>query len=176
MKFSETKLPGCTIVDVEPVSDARGFFARAWCSREFAEHGLHAELRQANLSYSPRRGTLRGLHWQAPPNSEAKLIRCTRGAVLDVAVDLRPDSPTYLRWVGVELAAESRRMLFVPEHFAHGFQTLEDDTEVHYLVSEAYAPEAERGARWDDPAFGIEWPLPVAAISDKDSGWPDFEP
>lgn len=176
MKFSETKLRGAFAVDIEPIGDERGFFARGWCRKEFEALGMTTQVAQTNMSHNVEKGTLRGMHWQTDPHRESKYVRCVRGAILDVIVDLRPDSPTFMQWVGVELTAENRRTLFVPEHFAHGFQTLEDDTEVHYQVSEFYAPEAERGARYDDPGFGIVWPLPVSAISDKDRQWPDFVP
>lgn len=176
MIFSETDLPDAYVIDLERIEDERGFFARSWCRREFSEHGLSTDIAQANMSFNKRKGTLRGMHFQAPPHAEAKLVRCTRGAIYDVIVDLRSDSPTHSRWVGVELTAENRRMLYVPEGFAHGFQTLQDDTEIFYLVSEFYAPEAEGGVRWDDAAFGIEWPLGAPTeISDKDRAWPDYE-
>jgi dTDP-4-dehydrorhamnose 3,5-epimerase len=175
MIFAETDLRGAYLVDLEHREDDRGFFARAWCATEFAAHGLSTRLVQANISFNTRPGTLRGMHYQVEPHAEAKLVRCTRGAIYDVIIDLRPDSPTYKRWVGVELTAENRRALYVPEGFAHGYQTLVAGTETFYQVSEFYAPEAERGVRWDDPAFGIEWPDPGNAIlSDKDACWPDF--
>lgn len=174
MKFTESSLPGCYVIDIEPHRDDRGFFARAWCRNEFEAVGLNGALCQANLSFNAAEGTLRGMHYQLEPHGEAKLVRCTRGAIFDVAVDLRSDSPTFGQWFGAELSEENRRMLYVPESFAHGFQTLCDDTEVYYLVSEFYTPGAERGARYDDPAFGIEWPREVTAISEKDSSWPDF--
>jgi dTDP-4-dehydrorhamnose 3,5-epimerase len=172
--FTETALPGAWIVDVERLEDSRGFFARTWCEREFAERGLNPRLAQCNVSFNKRRGTLRGLHYQAAPHREAKLIRCTRGAIHDVILDLRPDSPTFKRHVAVVLDAESRRMLYVPEGLAHGFQTLEDDTEVFYQMSEFYSPESARGFRWNDPEFGIQLPVEVAVISDRDSSYPDF--
>lgn len=162
------------MIEVERLTDERGFFARAWCQREFAEHGLNPRLVQCNISYNPRRGTLRGMHYQAVPHSEAKLVRCTRGAIYDVIVDLRSDSPSYLRHFGVDLTAEGREMLYVPEGVAHGFLTLEDETEVFYQMSEFYAPEAARGVRWNDPAFGIRWPIEVAVISPRDAAYPDF--
>jgi dTDP-4-dehydrorhamnose 3,5-epimerase len=174
MRFEETKLSGAYVVRIEEIGDDRGFFARGWCKREFEAMGLNANVVQANISYNRVKGTLRGLHYQMSPHAETKLVRCTKGAIYDVIVDLRPDSPTYRRWVGVELTAENRVMLFVPEDFAHGFQTLQDDTEVFYQVTEFYTSGAERGARYDDPVFGIEWPLPVSALSDKDSGWKPF--
>jgi dTDP-4-dehydrorhamnose 3,5-epimerase len=172
--FSETALTGAWIVDVERVEDARGFFARSWCERDFAAHGLNARVVQCNVSFNKRRGTLRGMHYQAAPHREAKLIRCTRGAVHDVIIDLRADSATYKRHVAVVLDAESRRMLYVPEGFAHGFQTLEDDTEVFYQMSAFYAPDHARGVRWNDPAFGIQWPEAERTISQRDQAYPDF--
>lgn len=175
MIFNETKIPGVFEIELDRKGDDRGFFARMWCQREFEEHGLTAQVVQTNVSFSRHKGTLRGLHYQRPPHAEAKLIRCLRGAIFDVAVDLREDSPTYREWVGVELTPERRNMLFVPEGCAHGFQTLEDDSEVLYQVSAFYAPEAEAGARYDDPAFGVEWPLEVSVISDKDTRWAPFQ-
>jgi dTDP-4-dehydrorhamnose 3,5-epimerase len=173
--FAETKLGGAFLVDLERREDERGFFARTWCADEFADHGLVNEVVQANVSWNAQQGTLRGMHFQQPPHAETKLVRCTRGAIYDVIVDLRPDSETYKRWLGVELTHENRRALFVPEGFAHGYQTLVPDTEVVYQVSAAYAPDAEGGVRWDDPAFGIEWPDPGnVLLSDKDRSWPDF--
>jgi dTDP-4-dehydrorhamnose 3,5-epimerase len=172
--FTETALPGAWIVDVERLEDSRGFFARTWCEREFAERGLNPRLAQCNVSFNKRRGTLRGLHYQAAPHREAKLIRCTRGAIHDVILDLRPDSPTFKRHVAVVLDAESRRMLYVPEGLAHGFQTLEDDTEVFYQMSAFYAPDHARGVRWNDPAFGIQWPEAERTISERDQRYSDF--
>jgi dTDP-4-dehydrorhamnose 3,5-epimerase len=175
MIFTETELPGAFVVDLERREDDRGFFARAWCANEFSDHGLNTRLVQANLSFNDREGTLRGMHFQGEPVAEAKLIRCTRGSIFDAIVDLRADSPTFKRWIGVELSADNRRALYVPEGFAHGYQTLEPETETFYLVSEYYTPEAEGGVRWDDPAFGIEWPNPESPLlSDKDRSWPDF--
>lgn len=171
MLFTETALPGVYLVDPEPREDSRGFFARAWCREEFAAHGLATRHEQTNLAFNHTQGTLRGLHYQAEPHAEAKLVRVTRGAVWDVAVDVRPDSPTYRRWVGVELTAESRRMLYVPAGFAHGYLTLADGTELLYQVSAAYAPQAERGLRYNDPALSIAWPEPVRLVSDKDLSW-----
>lgn len=176
MKFTETELKGAYIIDVEPRGDDRGFFARAWCRNEFAAAGLDTTVAQANMSFSRDKGTIRGMHWQIPPNAETKLVRCIRGAIYDVIVDLRQDSPTFLKWIGVELSAENRRIILVPEGFAHGMQTLVADTEVYYQVTEFYAPDAERGARHDDPTFGITWPLPVTTQSEKDASWPDFDP
>lgn len=174
MIFKESYLKGAYVIELEKLQDERGFFARAWCQREFEIHGLTARIAQANISHNVKRGTLRGMHYQAAPHEEAKLVRCTKGAIYDVIVDLREGSPTYLHWIGVELAADGHRLLYVPEHFAHGFQTLEDDTEVTYQVTQFYTPASERGIRWDDPAIGIEWPLMPSVISKKDQGWPDF--
>lgn len=174
MIFRETELPGAYAIDLERHSDERGFFARAWCQREFEEHGLNPRLVQCNISYNEGRGTLRGMHYQVPPHEEAKLVRCTRGSIYDVIIDLRSDSPTYKEHFGIELNDENRTMLYVPEGFAHGFLTLEDDTEIFYQMSEFYAPEAARGVRWDDPAFGIDWPAPVRHIKDRDQSYPDF--
>jgi dTDP-4-dehydrorhamnose 3,5-epimerase len=172
--FTETELRGAFVLDVEPRADDRGFFARTWCARELAEHGLETRVAQCNVSFNPRAGTLRGLHYQRPPHEEVKLVRCTRGAVFDVIADLRPGSPTLGAWVGVELSEENRRALYVPRGFAHGYQTLTDGAEVHYQVSEFYAPGAEHGIRWNDPAVGVEWPLEPTAMSEKDAGWPDY--
>jgi dTDP-4-dehydrorhamnose 3,5-epimerase len=174
MRFHQTELPGAYLVDLELRVDERGFFARTWCQRELAEHGLNTNVVQANMSYNARRGTLRGLHYQVAPYAETKLVRCTRGAIYDVIVDLRPDSATYKRWIGVELTADNRRALYVPEGFAHGFVTLEDNTDVMYQVTAFFTPGAESGLRYDDPAFGIAWPIPVAVISEKDRSWPSF--
>lgn len=171
MIFTETALKGAYIVDLEPRGDARGFFARAFCQREFEAHGLKPLIAQANLSFNYRRGTVRGLHFQFPPAAETKFIRCSRGAIVDVIVDLRPESPTYLQHVAVELTAENRRGLYVPERFAHGYQVLEDDTETTYQVGEFYTPGAESGLRYSDPRLAIAWPLPVTDISDKDRAW-----
>ena len=176
MIFHDTEIPGAFAVDLERSDDERGFFARAWCAEEFAAQGLSTRLAQANISFNASAGTLRGMHFQRTPHEEAKLVRCTSGALFDAIVDLRPNSPAYKRWTGIELTAENRRALYVPEGCAHGFQTLADATEIFYLVSEAYAPESEGGVRWDDPAFGIEWPPAEQRImSPKDESWPDFE-
>jgi dTDP-4-dehydrorhamnose 3,5-epimerase len=175
MIFSPTKLQDAIIVDLQKHEDSRGFFARAWCANEFQEQGLSLEWVQANLAYSALKGTLRGMHYQAAPYGEAKLMRCIRGAIYDVIVDLRPGSPTYMQWLGVELTADNRRALYVPKGFAHGYQTLVDDTEVFYPVSQFYTPGSERGVRWNDPAFSIEWPLTDGLIlSEKDKNWPDY--
>ena len=172
MKYTSTDVDGVTIIDVEPHRDERGFFARSFCAEEFAKHGLDSTVAQTNISFNRVKGTLRGLHRQVPPYAEAKLVRCTRGAIVDVAVDVRPDSATYGRHVIVELNADNHRALFLPPYVAHGFQTLVADTEVIYQVSGPYAPGGEQGFRWDDSAFDVEWPLPVSVISDKDAAWP----
>jgi dTDP-4-dehydrorhamnose 3,5-epimerase len=172
MIFTETHLPGAFIIDLEPRGDDRGFFARAFCRREFEAHGLKPDIAQTNISFNRRKGTLRGLHFQFPPAAETKLVRCSRGAIVDVIVDLRPESPTYLQHVAVELTAENRRALFVPERFAHAYQVLEDDTETTYYVGEFYTPSLESGLRFDDPRLGIAWPLEPADMSPKDRSWP----
>lgn len=172
MHFTETRVEGAWIINPDPHHDERGRFMRAWCMRELQQQGIQFSPVQANMQFSPRRGTVRGLHLQIAPAVEAKLVRCTRGAVFDVAVDLRPASPSFGEWCGVELTAENGRMLYVPEHCAHGFQSIEEDTEVMYLTSAFYAPQSCRGARFDDPAFGVQWPLPVSAISEQDRNWP----
>src|SRR5690606_2515785 len=175
MIFTETKLAGASILDLEPREDPRGFFARTFCRAEFEAHGLKPDVAQCNLSWNHRAGTMRGMHYQLPPAAETKLVRCTRGAVYDVIVDLRPGSPTYLQHVGVELTEGNRRQLYVPELFAHGYLTLSPTAEVAYQVGEFYTPGSERGIRWDDPALGISWPAPVEVISEKDAGWPAFD-
>ena len=174
MIFRETKLMGVFEIRVEPKGDERGFFARSWCRREFEQHGLNPTVVQCNISFNERKGTLRGMHYQAEPHGEAKLVRCTQGRVYDVAVDLRTGSPTYKQWAGVELSAGERKMLYIPVGCAHGFLTLEDETEVFYQMSEFYEPGAGRGVRWDDPAFGISWPAGMAVISDRDRTYPNF--
>jgi dTDP-4-dehydrorhamnose 3,5-epimerase len=175
--FTETRLPGSFVIEPEPIADERGFFARTWCEREFRERGLNPALAQCNISYNRLAGTLRGLHYQADPHPEAKLVRCTMGAIHDVIVDLRPESATFRAWLAVELTAGNRSMLYVPEGFAHGFQTLVDDTEVAYQMSVPYVAELARGVRWDDPAFAIEWPAAESlTISDRDRSWPVFAP
>jgi dTDP-4-dehydrorhamnose 3,5-epimerase len=175
MIFTPTRLEPAHIVDFEKREDDRGFFARAWCQQEFEAAGLETRLVQCNVSFNKRAGTLRGMHYQLAPHAEVKVVRCTRGAIYDVIIDLRPTSPTYKQWLGVELSAANGRALYVPEGFAHGYQTLEDDTETLYQVSEFYAPEAERGLRWNDPAFGIDWPNgEPRVISPKDASWADY--
>jgi len=175
MIFHETAINGVRLVELQPHVDDRGQFARAWCREEFAQAGIDVEIAQGNVSINPTRGTMRGLHWQEAPHGEAKLVRCVRGAIFDVAVDVDPASATYLKWIGVELTPANRRMLYVPPTCAHGFQTLADDTEVNYLVSTPYAPKAARGLRYDDPALAIDWPLPVTLISGQDKSWPLVE-
>jgi len=174
MIFTPTKLQGPFILEVKKIEDERGFFGRSWCKQELEAHGLNAGVVQANVSYNKVKGTLRGMHFQKAPHQETKLVRCTRGAIYDVIIDLRPDSPTYKQWIGVELTESNYRMLFVPEDFAHGFITLEDNTEVTYQVTQYYTPGAEGGIRWNDPAFNIEWPIPPVVVSGKDQAHPDF--
>jgi len=173
--FTATSIPGVAIIDLEPREDDRGFFARSFSREEFVEAGLDPHVEQANISFNHRAGTLRGMHFQVAPHAESKLVRCTRGAIVDTIVDMRWGSPTRLQHVSVELTADNRRALFVPAFFAHGYQTLVDETEVTYMVSGAYAPGAERGLRHDDPALGLSWPLPVADASPKDASWPLLE-
>lgn len=175
MIFEETKIRGVVQVRLSRHADERGFFARSWCRKEFEEAGLDSRLVQCSISYNVRRGTLRGMHYQMAPFAEVKLVRCTHGAICDVILDLRAGSPTFKQWVAVTLSAENRDMVYIPEGCAHGFLTLADDTEVFYQMSESYHPEAARGVRWNDPAFGIEWPEPVEVISDRDRTLPDFE-
>lgn len=158
MIFTETKLKGAYVIELERIEDERGFFARSWCQKEFEEHGLNSRLVQCNISFNKKKGTLRGMHYQAGPYEEAKLVRCTRGAIYDVIIDLRPDSDTFKQWIAEELSAKNQKMLYIPEGFAHGFQTLENDSEVFYQMSEFYHPECARGVRWDDPTFRIIWP------------------
>lgn len=176
MIFTETKLKGAFVLDLELRSDDRGGFARTYCAKEFEAHGLKPSVAQCNLSFNYKAGTLRGMHYQIPPAAETKLVRCTKGAIYDVIIDLRPDSPTYLQHFGVELTADNRRALYVPELFAHGYQALTDDAEVVYQVGEFYTPGYERGIRYDDPTFAIAWPIPVTVMSEKDQSWPPFEP
>jgi len=171
MRFIATKLAGACIIEPEPHQDSRGLFARTFCAWEFRGHGMVDNFVQCNTSWNARKGTLRGLHYQLPPSSEVKLVRCTAGALWDVVVDLRPGSPTYLQHVGVELNANNRRALYIPAMFAHGFQALDDGTEVFYQMSEFYAPKSARGLRFDDPKLGIKWPLTVTSISDQDLHW-----
>jgi dTDP-4-dehydrorhamnose 3,5-epimerase len=175
MLFTHTRLQGAYIIELEKKSDNRGFFARAWCQKEFQAQNLVSEFVQSNVSWNQSKGTLRGMHRQVAPFEESKLIRCTRGAIYDVILDVRRDSATFGKWLGYELTEKNHRSLFVPGGFAVGYQTLEDDTEVAYLVSEFYAPGSEEGIRYNDPAFSIEWPLAVTVISEKDKSWPDYQ-
>ena len=174
MLYHETGLDGAYVVEPQPHQDHRGFFGRLWCREEFAARGLETELAQANVGFSHRAGTLRGLHLQLAPHAEVKLVRCTRGAVFDVIVDLRPDSPTFCKWFGTELTESNHRMMYVPEGFATGYLTLRDDSEIYYYTSHAYHPASATGVRYDDPAFGIEWPGRIEVMSDQDRSWPDF--
>ncbi|MHC5009543.1 MAG: dTDP-4-dehydrorhamnose 3,5-epimerase [Planctomycetota bacterium] len=175
MRFEATAVEGVFVVELEPIEDDRGFFARTWCREAFAARGLNPDLAQCSISFNRRRGTLRGMHYQAAPHEEAKLVRVTRGALFDVALDLRPTSPSFRRWTGVELSAENRRMLYLPEGVAHGFQTLEDATEVLYQISVPFHAASARGVRWDDPAFRITWPEATDRIlSERDASYPDF--
>lgn len=176
MIFKELDLKGAFIIEIEKLEDKRGFFAYAFSEREFALHGLTSRVVNTNVSFNGKRGTLRGMHYQVAPYEETKLIRCTRGAIYDVIIDLRRDSPSYGRWLEVELTAANYTLLYVPRQFAHGYQTLEDNTEVMYQVSQVYSPESARGVRYDDPVFGIRWPLKVEVISDRDARWPDWSP
>lgn len=176
MHFEKTLISGAFVIDIDPKGDERGFFARIFCTREFARHGIKGEVLQSNLCFNHRKGTIRGMHFQAPPSVEPKLIRCVRGAIHDVIVDMRVGSPTYLQSFCVELTADNRRALFVPELCAHGYQTLDDNTEVLYQAGGFYSPECERGVRYDDPALKLRWPLEPAAVSAKDASWPLIDP
>ncbi|MFD1519508.1 dTDP-4-dehydrorhamnose 3,5-epimerase [Pseudonocardia yunnanensis] len=172
MQITPTPLPGSALIDLTLLEDDRGFFARMFCRQEFIEAGLEPLVEQANVSFNHKAGTLRGLHYQLEPNAETKLVRCSRGAIYDVIVDLRAESPTYLRWFGAELTADNRTAMYVPRSFAHAYLTLTDGVEVSYQVSTPYTPGAERGLRWDDPTIGIDWPIPPVIVSDKDANWP----
>lgn len=175
MKFTPTKIAGVWLVETERHADERGWFARTWCAEEFAAHGLPTAFSQCSSSFNHRRGTLRGMHWQAAPHGEAKLVRCVRGAMFDVALDMRPESTTFKQWMGVELTPENGRALYVPEGCAHGFQTLANDTEVFYQIKGSWHPASARGVRWNDPAFAIRWPLPTQAfLSERDATYPDY--
>ncbi len=174
MKFNPLELAGAYLIEQEPRGDDRGFFARAFCVKEFAQADLNSALVQINNSFSRHKGTLRGIHYQLAPKAEDKIVRCIRGALYDLLVDLRPDSPTFLRHVGVELTAENRKAVYVPKGFGHAFLTLADDTETFYLTTEFYAPDRERGLRFNDPQLGIQWPIEPVVVSDKDRAWPDF--
>jgi dTDP-4-dehydrorhamnose 3,5-epimerase len=176
MIFRETEIEGAWVVELETLEDERGFFARTWDVSEFESRDLNPKIAQCSISYNRARGTLRGMHYQAAPREEAKLVRCTAGAIFDATVDLRPGSSTFRRWFGVELSAENRLAAYIPEGCAHGFLTLTDDCEIHYQISEFYAPDAGRGVRWDDPAFGIAWPSEVRVINERDASYPDFQP
>ena len=176
MIFAPTPLADAFVIEPEPTADARGLFARTWCQREFAARGLETRIAQSSTSYNKLKGTLRGMHYQVPPFAETKIVRCTRGSIYDVILDLRPESPTALRHFGIVLSADNRKAIYVPTWFAHGFQTLEDDTEVLYQISEFYSPEHSRGVRWDDPLFGIPWPSDTRTISERDRAFPDFRP
>jgi len=174
--FTETPLRGAFVIEAEPLEDTRGLFARTWCRREFEAHGLEIRIAQCSTSFNKKKGTLRGMHYQLPPFAEAKMVRCTRGSMYDVIIDLRPGSPTFTDHIAVVLTAENRKALYVPVGFAHGFQTLEDDTEVFYQISEFFAPDHSRGVRWNDPAFAIPWPDDERLIAERDRGYPDFCP
>jgi dTDP-4-dehydrorhamnose 3,5-epimerase len=176
MIFQETKLSGVFEIRLEPAHDSRGFFARSWCQKEFENRGLDPRVVQCNVSFNAQKGTLRGMHYQAAPNAEAKVVRCTSGSVYDVVIDLRPQSPTFKKWIAAVLTSEQRNMIYVPEGCAHGFLTLEDKSEVSYQMSGFYSPESARGVRWDDPAFQIVWPAKVDVISERDRTYTDFEP
>jgi dTDP-4-dehydrorhamnose 3,5-epimerase len=175
MRFMDTPIPGAKVIDPSPHQDDRGRFMRAWCAREFAENGLSFAPVQANLGFSVRKGTVRGMHFQEAPALEAKLVRCTKGSMFDVVLDLRPESPSFRKWYGTELSADNGRMLYIPEGCAHGYQTLEEGTEMHYMASEFYTPSVARGVRFDDPAFSIQWPLTATAVSEQDRNWPLIE-
>lgn len=175
MIFVETSVKGAYVIEIEPVHDERGFFARTWCERELAERGLNPVVKQSSVSFNKRRGTLRGMHYQVAPHEETKIVSCPRGAIHDVVLDLRRESPTYKRHVALELSADNRKMVYIPIGCAHGFQTLLDNTEVDYRISTPYVPEAARGVRFDDPAFGIQWPSEPRIVSERDRSYPDFE-
>lgn len=175
MLFEATNLKNAFVIDLEIRDDHRGGFARTFCAKEFEQHGLKSTVAQCNMSFNYKKGTLRGMHYQLPPAAETKLVRCTSGAIYDVIIDMRPDSPTHLQHFGIELTADNRKALYIPEMFAHGYQTLTDDAEVIYQVGEFYSPGYEMGLRYDDPTFGIDWPMPVTVISEKDANWPAFE-
>lgn len=174
MRFSPLCLPGAFLIEIEPASDERGFFARAWCEEEIAAHGLDTRIAQCSISYNQRRGTLRGMHYQTAPREEAKVVRCTQGVVYDVLLDLRPDSPTYCKWAAEELSARNRRAVYIPPGVAHGFQTLSDEAELFYQISQPYDGSLARGVRWDDSTFDIAWPEPVSSLSDRDRQYPDY--
>lgn len=174
MRFTPSRIPGAWVIDIEPIHDQRGFFAMTWLPEEFHKRGLDLALAQCNVAFNHKRGTLRGMHFQTAPHAQAKLVRATRGALLDVIVDLRPESPAYCRWDAVELTADNHRMLYMPEGLAHGYLTLTDDVEAYYHASTPWAPQAEGGVRWNDPVFAIEWPFDPVVISERDAGWPPY--
>jgi len=174
MQFFDTSLPGVHLIELEKIRDDRGYFARTWCKEEFEAHGLNPAMLQMNLGFSYRKGTVRGMHFQLPPYGEAKLVRCNRGSLYDVIVDLRPDSPTYCEWFGMKLTAENGSMLYVPPGCAHGYQTLDDNTELQYLTSQVYQRDYARGVRFDDPVFNIQWPTDVTVVSEADRNWPNY--
>ena len=174
MIFNQTKLDGAYIIDLDRHEDERGFFARTWCHQEFSDHGLNADIAQTSISFNKHAGTLRGMHFQIEPYEETKLVRCTRGALHDVIIDLRTGSPNYKQWTAVELSADNYRMLYIPAGFAHGFITLEDNTEATYMISDPYVPDSASGIRWDDLAFDVKWPRAIEVISDRDLEWPDY--
>ena len=176
MLFHQTKLEGSYIIELEELRDGRGFFARSWCKKEFEGHRLNTCIVQTNIGFSEKKGTLRGLHYQKAPHEEVKLVRCTRGAMYDAIIDLRPDSRTYLQWISVELTDSNHKMLYVPEGFAQGYLTLSDNTEMCYQTSQFYAPQSARGVRFSDPVFKIDWPIPIKIISEADMTWPDYIP
>lgn len=176
MKFNKTPLTSAFLIEMEPIVDNRGFFARTWCADEFKLNGLNPKLAQCSISFNARKGTLRGMHFQDAPFMEAKLVRCSSGGIYDVIVDLRPNSPTFRKWFAAELTSENRKMIYVPEGFAHGFQTIADNTEVIYQISETYHPESARGIRWNDPWFGIKWPIENPLLSERDAAFPEFTP
>ena len=175
MIFTETELKGAFLIDIEPRHDSRGFFSRAFCQKEFEGHGLKPVIAQANLAFNHRKGTLRGMHFQFPPAAETKVVRCTRGAIIDIIVDLRPESPSYLRHISVELTEDNHRAIYVPERFAHGYQVLQDKTETSYHVGEFYTPGCEGGLLYNDPRLELQWPLPVSVISEKDQAWQSLD-
>ncbi|WP_310422409.1 dTDP-4-dehydrorhamnose 3,5-epimerase [Chamaesiphon sp. VAR_48_metabat_135_sub] len=174
MKFTPTKIPGAYLIEIQPIADERGFFSRTFCTKEFSQHGLETNFHQCNVSFTSQRGTIRGMHYQVAPETETKLVRCTRGAIYDVILDLRPESSTFKQWVAAELTADNHQMFYIPPGCAHGLQTLVDDTEVFYQMSGVYNADSARGVRWNDPAFGIEMPLAVTIINQRDRDYPDF--
>jgi dTDP-4-dehydrorhamnose 3,5-epimerase len=174
MKFTPTKIPGAYLIEIEPITDDRGFFARSFCTDEFQQHGLNFNFVQCNVSFTSQRGTIRGMHYQVSPNNETKLVRCTKGAIYDVILDLRVESPTFKQWITAELTADNHQMFYIPSGCAHGFQTLTTDTEVFYQMDGIYVADAAKGVRWNDPAFSIEMPLAMSVINDRDLTYPDF--